>query len=192
MLDCESLNPEWPAKFVMPKFEYEIKISKRARWMRLAVHTDGRVVVTKPAYMPDFLVARFLKKHTDWIEQKLEHFQKHPARILGKRSVKEYKAYKEAARALVHVRLAHFLELYNFKAGGVRIGNQSSRWGSCSARGNLNFNYKIIFLPKELQDYIIVHEICHLKEHNHSSRFWKLVAEQIPDWKKLRKELKKY
>lgn len=104
-------------------------------------------------------------------------------------------ANKEAARALVHNRVAHFLKYYGLEHGisvsKIAIRNQRSRWGSCSKKGNLNFNYKIVFLSPEQQDYIIVHEICHIKEFNHAKSFWDLVAETIPDWKKLRGELKK-
>jgi predicted metal-dependent hydrolase len=100
--------------------------------------------------------------------------------------------YKENARALVHARVQHFNTHYQVVVGRITIRNQKSRWGSCSARRNLNFNYKIVLLPKELQDYVIVHELCHLKEMNHSDRFWNLVAETIPTWETLRKQLKKY
>jgi len=115
--------------------------------------------------------------------------------IYHTRSHKLYLANKEAARELVHNRVAHFLKYYgpkhNIKPGRIAIRNQRSRWGSCSKKGNLNFNYKIVFLTPGQQDYVIVHEICHIKEFNHAKSFWDLVAETIPDWKKLRGELKK-
>jgi len=81
---------------------------------------------------------------------------------------------------------------YGFKIGSVAIRNQKTRWGSCSGKGNLNFNYKVMFLPKEFADYIIVHEICHIKEMNHSIDFWNLVGISIPDYRRIRRELKKY
>ncbi|MBU0727650.1 M48 family metallopeptidase, partial [Patescibacteria group bacterium] len=65
-----------------------------------------------------------------------------------------------------------------------------SRWGSCSDRKNLNFNWKLIMAPIEIIDYVVVHEMCHLKQMNHSSKFWNLVAEKMPDYKELRKWLK--
>ncbi len=103
----------------------------------------------------------------------------------------EYQKYKDQARALVIKKIEKYNRFYNFKYNRLTIRNQVSRWGSCSQLGNLNFNYKIIFLPEKLADYIIVHELCHLKEFNHSPRFWALVAQTFPDYLQLRKDLKK-
>lgn len=103
----------------------------------------------------------------------------------------DYKKYKESARALAHSRIAHFNSFYNFSFGRISIRNTKTRWGSCSKKGNLNFNYKILFLPPHMTDYIIVHELCHLKEFNHSQNFWNLVAKVVPEHKSIRKELKK-
>lgn len=93
-----------------------------------------------------------------------------------------YAEHKERARALVHARLAHWNELYGHTYKRVAIRNQRSRWGSCSSKQNLNFNYRIVFLPESLVDYIIVHELCHLAEFNHSAAFWNHVARAIPDY----------
>src|SRR6185369_1027600 len=100
------------------------------------------------------------------------------------------KRHREAARVLVHAQLSHFNSFYNFSYGRVSIKDTKSRWGSCSKRGNLNFNYKILFLPPHLADYLIVHELCHLKEFNHSPRFWSLVGQTVPDHKAIRRELR--
>jgi predicted metal-dependent hydrolase len=109
---------------------------------------------------------------------------------LPRRNRRAYLKYKEEARRLVKERLGVFCGIYNLKYGRVAIRNTKSRWGSCSTKGNLNFNYRIIFLPPHLADYLIVHELCHLKEFNHSVRFWNLVSLALPDFKKLRKDLK--
>jgi len=103
----------------------------------------------------------------------------------------DYKKYKEHARALAHARVAHFNSFYNFTVGRISIRNTRTRWGSCSKKGNLNFNYKILFLPQHMTDYIIVHELCHLKEFNHSQNFWDLVAKIVPEHKAVRRELRK-
>jgi predicted metal-dependent hydrolase len=101
-----------------------------------------------------------------------------------------YSKYKEAARLLAHARLSHFNNFYGLIFKRVFIRNQRTRWASCSKRGNLSFNYKIALLPQELSDYIIVHELCHLQEFNHSSRFWTLVARVIPDYRVRRRALR--
>jgi len=103
---------------------------------------------------------------------------------------KHYVTHKEATRELVLARLVHFNQFYGFTWNRVAIRNQRRCWGSCSAKGNLNFNYKIQFLPPHLADYIIVHELCHLKELNHGQEFWSLVAQQLPQYKETLTELR--
>ena len=100
------------------------------------------------------------------------------------------KAKREQARAIVNARLAHFNQFYKFSYNKVFIKNQRTRWGSCSSKRNLNFNYRIINLTPELQDYLIVHELCHLQEFNHGQAFWDLVGLQIPNYKVVRTQLK--
>lgn len=103
---------------------------------------------------------------------------------------KHYLEHKEQARELVLARLQHFNQHYHLSWNRVAIRNQRRCWGSCSANKNLNFNYKILFLPPHLGDYIIVHELCHLTHLHHGKEFWDLVAEQIPDYKKSLLELR--
>lgn len=114
-------------------------------------------------------------------------------RVVRKRATtvtKHYVAHKEAARELTLARLTHFNQHYNLTWNRVAIRNQRRCWGSCSSSKNLNFNYKIQFLPEHLRDYIIVHELCHLTHMNHGQEFWDLVAEQMPDYKALASELR--
>jgi predicted metal-dependent hydrolase len=100
-----------------------------------------------------------------------------------KRPSIHYRTHKEAARALVHAKLTYWNSFYHFSYNTVAIRNTKRNWGSCTSLRNLNFNYKILFLPSHLQDYIIVHELCHLKELHHKATFWDLVAEQMPEYK---------
>lgn len=111
--------------------------------------------------------------------------------LLLRRNRRNYVKYKELARALVHARILYFNQHYQVPIRKIFIKNLKSRWGSCSERGNLNFNYKILFLPPHLADYIIVHELCHLKEFNHSPAFWSLVAQVLPNHVALRAELRR-
>lgn len=116
-------------------------------------------------------------------------------RVSSKSSRKNYLKYKETARSLVQNRIEHFKEIYItcgfvFKVGRISIRNQRTRWGSCSKMGNLNFNYRIVLLPPLLSDYIIVHELCHIGQFNHSAKFWNLVAVACPNYLQIQRELK--
>jgi len=105
-------------------------------------------------------------------------------------AVTEYVQQKSQALQFVQNRLVHLNQTYGFVYQRVSVKNQATRWGSCSKHGNLNFHYRIIQLPPHLADYIIVHELCHLRELNHSHKFWELVAQSIPDYKMRRKQLR--
>jgi predicted metal-dependent hydrolase len=113
-----------------------------------------------------------------------------PKYELPRRTRANYLKHREAARVFVHERLEYFNKHYGFRYGRVSIKDTTSRWGSCSRLGNLNFSYRLVLLPRELADYVIVHELCHLKQFDHSQKFWDLVAEQAPEYKRLRKELR--
>jgi hypothetical protein len=98
---------------------------------------------------------------------------------------------REQARRFIEHRIKYFNDYYGFKINRIAIKNTSTRWGSCSSKGNLNFNYRIIYLRPALQDYLLAHELCHLGQLNHSKKFWALVAQTIPDYIKINKELKR-
>ncbi len=105
-------------------------------------------------------------------------------------SVARYTTHKEAARVLVHAKLAQFAPRYGVIYNKVFIKNSRTRWGSCSEKGNLNFNYRIALLPEALADYVVVHELCHLIHFNHSPAFWAEVARTVPNWRVLRRQLR--
>ena len=119
------------------------------------------------------------------------YFKRVKRRVVKRKSPsKKYLEYKEKAREIATSRLEHFNLHYKLTYGKISIRNQKSRWGSCSSKGNLNFNYKIALLPPHLADYVIVHELCHIGQFNHSQKFWDLVGETLPDYEKLVSELK--
>ena len=159
--------------------------------MRLSVYCDGSVVVTLPQGSNENIVERFLSEQQEWLLKRISFFRQFPRRRRMPSGKKNYRMYKERARELVIDRVSHFNKIYPYAYNKISIRNQKTRWGSCSHKGNLNFNYKILFLPETLRDYVIVHELCHLKEFNHSKRFWALVTQVIPNYSAMRKELRK-
>lgn len=136
-------------------------------------------------------VEHFVARSAQWIERAKARMGELPKTSKIESSKKEYKKYKKAVLALIKERLRHFNAHYHVRYGKVFVRNQKSRWGSCSQSGNLSFNYRLLFLPTDLADYVIVHELCHLREMNHSRAFWDLVAETVPDHIAFRKELRK-
>lgn len=101
-----------------------------------------------------------------------------------------YRQYKEPARTYLLNRVTYWAVVCQVEIKRVAIRDQKRRWGSCSSLGNLNFNYKLFLLPPCLSDYVIVHELCHLRELNHGSRFWALVATYYPAYKVIETELR--
>ncbi len=120
------------------------------------------------------------------------HRTRHRRRSRSTTLTKHYRTNRTLAKAIITHKVHQWNELLGFRLGRITIRNQRSRWGSCSAYGNLNFNYKLIFLPERLLDYVIVHELCHLQELNHSPAFWSLVADIMPEYPKYIKELRQY
>ena len=112
-------------------------------------------------------------------------------RVTLKGRRQDYLQHKERARSLATERALHFAQRYGVTINSISIKNLKSRWGSCSKKGNLNFHYKIALLPPPLADYLVAHEVCHLRELNHSPKFWSLVAREIPNYRVLRNTLRK-
>ncbi|OGM93999.1 hypothetical protein A2524_01755 [Candidatus Wolfebacteria bacterium RIFOXYD12_FULL_48_21] len=167
---------------------YDLKKSSRAKRMRIAVSAGGVLSVTVPYRFPDMFVERFLHEKAEWILRQMDHMRQRGG-LLARYGRAHYFEHKEAARALVHARLAHFNQFYDFDYGAISIRDQKTRWGSCSRSGNLNFNYKLAVVPEHVADYVIVHELCHCKEFNHSKAFWKLVERTVPNHREIRKQL---
>jgi predicted metal-dependent hydrolase len=168
--------------------DYEIKPSSKARRIRITIYPDGRVVATKPRIVSELAVRAFVKSKSFWIQQKLDYYKNRKIIRFGSAKSKT----KAEALEFVKSRINHYNQHYKFTFGKITIKNHRSVWGSCSARKNLNFNHRIVDLTPEQADYIIVHELCHLKELNHSKRFWSLVAETIPNFRELKHSLRSY
>jgi len=171
--------------------QYTVRTSKRARYMRLAVYCDGAVVLTAPAGVDTSVIERFFEDKKLWILKKIEAFRSAGLKLVRIQHAGDYRNRKNEALALVLDRVAHYNKTLGVSYNSLRIKNQKSCWGSCSRKRNININYRILHLPKEMQDYIIVHELCHLKEFNHSKRFWSLVETLVPDYRDVRARLKR-
>lgn len=171
------------------KVSFIFRKTNRSRTMRLTVHCDGAVTASVPRHLSENTIENFILRKSAWIISKIAYFKK-KIRLPNDRT--NYLKNKAKASSLISERIKYFNQTYNFSFKKISVKNQKTRWGSCSRKKNLNFNYRILFLPGKIADYIVVHELCHLKEFNHSRDFWQEVGKTIPEYCQARKELKNF
>ena len=167
-----------------------VRKSKRFKRMSVTVHCDGGVIAIQPSNLGFERFLNVLEQKVSWIQEKIEFYKGKDLIVATKHSQIEQLKLRCAAKKIVQERVEYFNQFYQFSYGRIFIKNQKTRWGSCSSKRNLNFNYRIALLSQELQDYLVVHELCHLKEFNHSKNFWKLVEQSIPNYRELHTQLK--
>jgi predicted metal-dependent hydrolase len=153
--------------------------SRRKRWS-LSVPWGGPVTIAVPARMASAEIERVVGAHRAWIAR--ERGKQVPRLGLDARSVSEAEARRAARRLVVAVAEPEARAL-GVRYERIAIRNQRTRWGSCSSGGTLSFNWRLILAPRSVLEYVVVHELCHLREANHSSRFWALVEERRPGWR---------
>lgn len=171
-------------------YPYKLRRSLRSSRLRLVISADGTLSVSAPFFVTIGFIERFLRDRADWIKAKLRLFESQPKRFIQRGGRHEYLKHKEMARSLAVSRLEYWNQFYGFSYHRISIRNQKTRWGSCSKRGNLSFNYRIALLPVDLADYVILHELCHLQAFDHSDRFWKLMERAMPDYAKRRSQIR--
>ena len=166
---------------------YTIIKLRGAKNFRLTLKANKTVRITIPNWASYKAGEEFLRKNLKWLVKKLIELEKKTRPVLEfpPYNLNRYKALK-----IIKERVIFYAEASNFQYFGITIKNQKAIWGSCSRKKNLNFSYKVAFLPSDLRDYIIVHELCHLRELNHSRKFWQCVATIYPDYLRVEKELK--
>jgi len=171
------------------RISYKIRKSKRAKRLRMAIYCDGSIVVTQPKNISFSKVEYFIKLKANWLLKKLDFFSNSKG-LIPKGTHNDYIKNKEEVFSLISSRINELNKIYGYKFNKVNIKNQKTRWGSCSSKGNLNFNYRLMYLPDRTINYVVAHELCHLKEFNHSKRFWALVEKGVPDYKSIKKEFR--
>lgn len=174
----------------MSEIEIQVKRSSR-RTLSLQVTREGQVVVRCPLSTTKEQIQAFVDEHRQWIGESLEQVKRRLASRPVMTPEQVWKA-KSLARMTLSAKVRYWVAKMGVTYGTISIRQQATRWGSCSSRGNLNFNWTLILTPEPLQDYVVVHELAHRLEMNHSDRFWKIVESQIPDYRERRNLLKTY
>ncbi len=183
-------------------------IRSNRKTLAIQINPDLSVTVRAPIYASQRDIERILKEKEGWIQKHIEKIREQEAKRketqgeYGKRGEqgesveREYLSREEiqklAEKALEYIpkRVSYFAKQIGVTYGRITIRNQKTRWGSCSSKGNLNFNCLLMLTPPEVIDYVVVHELCHRKEMNHSKAFWAEVENVLPDYKKQVKWLK--
>ncbi len=169
------------------KIPYKIVRRKGMRRMLLSFSSGGELVLTAPRLTPTFFINAFLEKSRSWIDTHLTHILSRQDTVSHQKS--EYLEKREEARKIIVSRVKELAILHNFKYQKISIRNQRTRFGSCSRNGNLSFHYRIAFFTPEERDYVIIHELCHLRHFDHSPAFWAEVSMYSPDYECIRKSL---
>jgi len=169
------------------RMEYELIHSSR-KTLAIQIAADGKVTVRVPMRCSRAKAESFIEEKKEWILRKQKELRLRAKEQEQKReqlpilSEEDYQNYRMLAEQVFRQRAAYFAGQMGVSYGRITIRDQKTRWGSCSSKGNLNFNWRLVLAPREVLDYVVVHELAHRKEMNHSARFWRLVEEELPDY----------
>lgn len=169
-------------------------IRSNRKTVAIQVNSNLSVTVRAPRSASEKDIEEILKKKEAWISKHIEktketkeRFEAEPTEKLTREKVI---ALAEEALKVIPERVEYFAKVIGVTYGKITVRNQKTRWGSCSSKGNLNFNCLLMLAPPEVLDYVVVHELCHRKQMNHSKAFWLEVEKVLPDYKEARKWLK--
>ena len=155
--------------------------------LAVQIRADGTVIARAPLRMPKDRILCFLSEKASWIRMQQGRMQerenmRQQARI--HLDAAQEKELRERAKSVLAQRTAYFARQIGVTYGKITVRDQKTRWGSCSQTGNLNFNFRLILAPSEVLDYVVVHELCHRRQMNHSTQFWQEVPQVLPDYRK--------
>ena len=187
---------EWSIKKADGRGEIRVSVIRSARKsLGLEVRDANTVLARIPARVSDRELKAFVEAHRDWILEKTAVMAEREAnRKTTPAPPPELLSKSDRMKIQLKIgkRVRHYCEIMGVTVGYVTVKNQKTRWGSCSAKGNVNFNYQLAFLPEELLDYVVIHELAHRRHMDHSEAFWAEVEKYCPDYLERRKQLKEY
>ena len=173
-----------------------VLIRSDRRSFAIEIDRDKRVKVRVPRRASKAQIEGLLKEKQDWILRTLDKIDKRNAiekseeNQIEKLEPEEVKKLKKEARNHLASLTEYWAEKIGVSYGRISIRGQKTRWGSCSSKGNLNYNYLLILCPDDVIEYVVIHELCHRIYMNHSKRFWEKIEEFCPNYRQARKWLK--
>jgi len=172
-------------------------IKGKRKTIGLEVKAGGEIVVRIPKALPVHYLSGFIEERKDWIYNAYLNQKDKVSMKMAKEEEKKdprlcylEKKYRDAAKRYLYERVEYYTQITGSAYQGIRIADQKTRWGSCSSNKTLSFSWRIMLAPPRVTDYVVIHEVCHLKHMNHSKDFWNMVESLDPDYKEHRKWLK--
>ena len=181
----------------VPTMEYKLIRSAR-KTIAIQITPEAEVVVRAPKRCSKAAIDAFVREKEGWIQEHLRQTRARQEELKAQResqpawSEADYAKARRLARTVFRQKATLYGGLMQVTFGGITVRDQKTRWGSCSARGNLNFNWRLILAPEPVLDYVVIHELAHRKEMNHSRRFWEIVEAVMPDYRNQRKWLREH
>ena len=167
--------------------EYGVIYSKR-KTISISIK-KGNVIVKAPIGTKSKAIEELLTKHSNWIEKHLI-LQKKKEALTSSLTEEDVKELKKKAKVYLKEKTEYYANIMGLKYGRITITSAQKRFGSCSSEGNISYSYRLMLYPESAREYVVVHELAHLKEMNHSSEFYAIVASVLPDYKVRRRLLK--
>ncbi len=169
--------------------KYELIRSNR-KTIAIQIKGDGRLIVRAPLRLSNAEVERFVSSKADWIQKHIDIASSRQSAHSEPLTQEQLQRLADAALQDIPQRVRKYAAIIGVTVGRITIRHQKTRWGSCSAKGNLSFNCLLMLCPEDVRDYVVVHELCHRKEMNHSVHFWREVENVLPRYVVQRKWLK--
>lgn len=167
-------------------------IRSNRKTLALEIRDDLLVRARIPARTTDGQLKKFVEKNEAWICRKHREIRERAARRAPADRPLPTKGELQEIKEEIAGRVRHYETVMGLTCGRIAIRDQKTRWGSCSSKGNLNFNYRLAYMPQEILDYVVVHELAHLRHMDHSREFWACVERYLPDYRERRKWLKEH
>lgn len=175
------------------QIEIQIQVIRSNRkTLGLEIKENLEVYARIPLRTTDKHLKEFVQKNERWIFRKYQEVKDEAAKRPAHSRPLPTEAEKREILEKIAGRVYHYEKIMNLSANRITVKNQKTRWGSCSSKKNLNFNYKLAYMPQEILDYVVVHELAHLRHMNHSREFWALVEQYLPDYRQRRNWLKEH
>ena len=167
-------------------------VKSKRKSISIEVNSEAEVIIRAPKWMSNREMAEFVEKHQAFIDKNIARMKKRKEMLAGIQKITDTELEELVAEAkrVIPQRVEHYASIIGVDYHRITVRNQRTRWGSCSSKGNLNFNIALMMVPANILDYVVVHELCHRLEMNHSAKFWEQVGKAYPEYLSCRKWLK--